>query len=157
MADDKATLGLQALWKKAFEEGELVLDFKSETDQIRAKFMLYTVSRKVKLEKAKGAAYPDFVLADAVEECMISITSKTQLTIRHKSAAPLLKSMMDQAGIDIEALADQTPEALEIAASARRLAERMETDRRASEATPDPAAPANRYASILKQNDPNRN
>lgn len=121
MATDKAMEMMKAVWLKAFKDGEVVLNFPVKADAVRARFMLYNTAKKVKTGK-KGQ---NLDLEDAVEACMISVTSETQFIVRHKALSPLLQCIGEQLGLDAETL--HIEDEVDVAAreSLRRMEERL--------------------------------
>lgn len=109
----------QAIWRKAFKTGEVVIEFKTASDAKRARFGLYNSVRAIRA----GTAH-DPELRQAVEDCSVRIEG-SRLTVGSKLRSDIMQAAMSALGVSEAELMQQraAPEGLdaEITQSQERL------------------------------------
>ena len=119
MASPKIKGLLQAVWLKAFEEGEVLLTFDTKNDALKARFQLYNVRKSA----IASTAQEGFELRMACEECEISMINEVSFVIRHATTGKVIQQIMDQTGLTLETAAMLEPGADEAMAMLERLAQ----------------------------------
>lgn len=112
---------LEAVWKKALREGQVEMKFDNKSMLTRARFKLYEVANLIR----KDEKLDDFDLRKAVEDCMITVPNETTLLVIKKDMDELMAVISEQSGIPIEQAMAESPEALAIEESMRKLQEKL--------------------------------
>lgn len=124
---------LRNLWRKAYRNGELRIDFQSESQAHQARMRLYSA---VKREKHEGNS-EDFEVYQAAQTIEIVFgTSKTQLLMRSRSHSPIIAAFEKAAGERLQDAA--SPNEKESVEAARRLADELDKE---AKVAPAPAQP----------------
>ena len=92
---DKVKATYQALWRKAFREGELWLELGSKGKAVRLRFELYNAVREVRLGKVE-----DPQLAEAIAACVVRVEESGRLGILAKERAGTLATILEQVDLD---------------------------------------------------------
>lgn len=101
---DAQTELLHSVWRKAFEDGEVVLKLESKSDLTNLRFKLYNVSSKLKRQADKGVV-EDLDLQSAVENCSIStaeVPAGFFLRVYRTDKSKLMQNVAAQIGAQIK-------------------------------------------------------
>lgn len=120
----KEALLMQSVWRKALQDGEVVLQLPTESDAKRIRFTLYNSVRAVRLGKVI-----DDELLRATQECSIQITGNV-VTVQAKTRSAMMQAVLQALGETEESLVAKAPvpktaEEVEIDASQSRLMEKL--------------------------------
>jgi len=131
----KEHLILHAVWRKAFNDGQLTIPVKSASDATRLRFSLYNAVRPVREGKVVA---PD--LLQAVQECSVRIEGLS-VVVQLKANTELMQAISDALGgvEGLEAAAEVIPtsaEAQAVEESQRKLLEKLGQDAAPTRSTP---------------------
>ena len=120
---------LHRIWRKAFRDGEMIIDLPTPSDAMKLRFALYNAVRPVRQGKAV-----DEELLKAAESCLINIAGSV-LTVQSKSLMPFMQAVTAALGEEVSAEqpVPLTQEEAEIAASEERLKALLDTPEQAPE------------------------
>ena len=120
----KEALLMQSVWRKALQDGEVILRLPTESDAKRIRFTLYNSVRAVR----EGTVIDDELLR-ATQECSIQITGNV-VTVQAKTRSAMMQAVLHALGETEESLVAKAPvpktaEEAEIEASQARLMEKL--------------------------------